>query len=191
MIRQKIPDHKAHLVGLSLSGAVILTLLRRTPDVADHVILSGSSGHLPRWLVTLSLPLFSVLRFMKPASLVRSTLRQQGIPAHYYDLLYEDIVISSTMPFLRQMYTELTTLELPQEVASPLLVCVGEKEPGAASVYGRISLYPLRRYRSAQGVAMPQGSHAWPLQFPEVFADMVRAWVTDRPLPSVLKRLKI
>ncbi len=191
IIRQKIPSQKAHLVGLSLSGAVILTLLRLAPEVADHVILSGSSGRLPRWLVTLSLPLFSTLRFIKPSTLVRSTLRQQGIPDQYYDLLYEDLLIGSRTTFLRQIYAELVKLEPPQNVTGPLLVCVGDKEPGAARLYGAISLRPLRLYPSAQGVAMPQGLHVWPLQFPDVFANMVRGWVTDRPLPSVLKPLKV
>ncbi len=117
-------------MGLSLSGAVILTLLRLMPEVADHVILSGSSGRLPQWLVTMSMPLFPVLRFIKPDTLVRSSLRQQGVPECYYDLLYDDILTGSSTRFLRQVYDGLTRLELPQEIASPLLVCVGEKEPG-------------------------------------------------------------
>ena len=190
IIREKCPNQRAHLVGLSLSGAVIFTLLNLTPEVADHVVVTGSSGRLPRWLVNISLPFLSVMRFMKPATLVRSTLRQNGIPDKYSDLLCEDLIIGSRMPFLHQMYSELTTLEFPPDVPSPLLVCVGQKEPGAARLYGQISLGPLRRYRSAQGVAMPGGHHAWPLQFPEHFAHTVRAWVMDQPLPAVLRRLK-
>ena len=187
LIREKCPRHRAHLVGLSLGGAVILTLLRLTPELADHVILTGSSGRLPRWLVGMSMPLFSILKLMKPATLVRNTLRQQGIPDRHYDLLYDDLISSSRIPFLRRMFTELTTLEMPREVSAQLLVCVGEKDPGGSRLYGGLSLKPLRQYPSARGVVMPRGTHAWPLQFPDVFAEMVRAWVTDRPLPSVLR----
>jgi hypothetical protein len=39
---------------------------------------------------------------------------------------------------------------------------------------------------SARGIVAPNGSHAWCLQFPDLFADTVRAWVTDNPLPSIL-----
>ncbi len=191
IIREKTPDQKAHIVGLSLSGAVVLTLLRLDPVVADHVVLTGSSGRLSKWLVQMSLPLFGIIRFMKPETLVRSTLRQQSIPEKYYNDLYEDIRNSSTVKFLRPVYDELTKLEMPEEISCPLLVCAGEKEPGAAKLYGQISLYPLRKYPSARGVIMPNGGHVWALQFPDVFAQMVRAWVTDRPLPSVLKPLKV
>lgn len=190
VIRSLVPGQKAHLVGWSLGGAVLLRLLHLAPEVVDHVILTGSSGRLPRWLVEMSLPLFTFLRFMKPETLVQSTLRQHGIPAQYRDLLHDDILISNNIEFMRQVYAELTKFEMPQNVSNPLLVCVGETEPGAAKLYGAMSLIPLRRYASARGVAMPKGKHAWPLQFPDVFAEMVRAWVTDRPLPAVLRPLQ-
>jgi hypothetical protein len=77
-----------------------------------------------------------------------------------------------------------------EEIKNPLLVCVGEKEPGASRLSGAISLRPLRRYPSTRGMATPHGDHVWALQFPDVFADMVRAWVTDCPLRANLKPLK-
>jgi pimeloyl-ACP methyl ester carboxylesterase len=172
-----------------LGGAVILTLLRLYPEVADHVILTGSSGRLPKWLVEISLPLFGMLGFMKPDTLVRSTLRQQDIPEKYFADLYDDILAASTPKFLKPIYSELTKLEMPGAISCPLLVCVGEKEPGAAKLYGQISLRPLKKYPSAHGVVMPNGGHVWALQFPDTFAQMVRAWVTDDPLPSQLRSL--
>ncbi len=190
LIREKTPNGKAHIVGLSLSGAVILTLLRLYPEVVDHVILTGSSGRLSKWLVQMSLPLFGTVRFIKPETLVHSTLKQQDIPEKYYADLYEDILNSSTPQFLKPIYSELTKLEMPEDVLCPLLVCVGEKEPGAAKIYGQISLRPLKKYPLARGVVMPNGGHVWALQFPEVFAQMVRAWVTDHPLPTILRPLK-
>jgi len=191
LIRDKTRNGKAHLVGHSLSGAVILTLLRLYPQVADHVILTGSSGRLPKLLVQISLPLFGILRFIKPETVVRSTLKQQAIPEKYYSDFYEDILTSSTPQFLRPIYSELTKLEMPEKISSPLLICVGEKEPGAAKLYGQISLRPLKKYPSARGVVMPNGSHVWALQFPDIFAQMVRAWITDHPLPSILRPIKL
>ena len=70
LIRERTPNGKAHLVGLSLSGAVILTLLRLHPEVADHVILTGSSGRLSTWLVQVSLPFYGLL----PVSYTHLTL---------------------------------------------------------------------------------------------------------------------
>jgi pimeloyl-ACP methyl ester carboxylesterase len=187
IIREKTPHARAHVVGLSLGGAVVLTLLRLHPEVADHVILTGSSGRLPNWLVQISLPMYGMLRFMKPETLVRSTMKQQHIPEEYYADFYEDLLSTSTPEALRPIYSELTKLELPATISSPLLVCAGEKEPGASKLYGQIALRPLKKYPSARGVLMPGGAHVWGLQYPDVFAEMVRAWVTDKPLPQVLK----
>jgi len=190
IIRQKTPHGKAHIVSLSLGGAVALTLMRLEPVVADHLILSGCSGRLAKWLVQMSLPMFGILKWMKPETIVRSTMKQHLIPDEYYDLLHDDILASNQIEFLKPIYTELTGFTAPEKVTSPLLVCVGEKEPGAAKLYGEIALQPLKKYPAAHGVAMPGGGHAWALQFPEVFAQMVRAWVTDSPLPDVLKVVK-
>lgn len=188
VIRHKVPGGKAHLVGLSWGGAVILTMLRKTPEVVETAILSGSSGRMPRGLVQASLPTLAFLRFFKPETLARLTMKQQGIPDQYYDLLHDDLLDSSRAEFMRQLYLGLAELILPQEVACPLLVCAGEKDPGASRWYGAVSLRPLR-YASAQGVLMPKAGHVWPLQAPDVFAEMVRAWVTGSSLPAVLKKL--
>ncbi len=189
VIRQKVPGGKVHLVGLSWGGAVTLTLLRATPEVAISAILSGSSGRIPRWLVRASVPTLVTLRFFKPETLVRLTMKQQAIPERYYDLLRDDLIHSSRADFMKQVYWELAELTPPQEVSCPLLVCSGEKDTGVSKLYGAISLRSLR-YASAQGALMPGLGHAWSLQAPDVFAEMVRAWVTGKPLPDVLKRLK-
>ncbi|MBN2002934.1 MAG: alpha/beta hydrolase [Anaerolineae bacterium] len=189
VIRQKIPGGQAHLVGLSWGGAVILTILRTAPEVATSAILSGSSGRMPRWSVRASLPTLALLRFFKPETLAKLTMKQQGIPDQYDELLHDDLLDSSQAAFMKQLYLGLADLNPPQEVTCPLLVCSGEKDPGVSKWYGAVSLRPLR-YASAQSVLMPGAGHAWPLQVPDVFAEMVRAWVTRKPLPVVFKRLK-
>ena len=100
---------------------------RLEPGVADHVILTGSSGRLQKWLVKVSLPFYGMLRFMKPETLVRTSLKQQSIPDQYYDTLYEDLLDSSSPEALRPIYDELTRLELPNTISSPLLVCAAPR----------------------------------------------------------------
>ena len=38
-------------------------------------------------------------------------------------------------------------------------------------------------FYSCMAVA-PGAKHAWCLQFPDLFAALLRAWVTDKPLPE-------
>jgi pimeloyl-ACP methyl ester carboxylesterase len=48
LIETRVPAGRAHLVGLSMGGAVTHTLLARRPELLDRVIIDGSGG-LPWW----------------------------------------------------------------------------------------------------------------------------------------------
>jgi pimeloyl-ACP methyl ester carboxylesterase len=183
IIRLLLPNKTVHVVGLSLGGAVALTLLQIAPELVDHVIVTGSSGRLSRLTSAFAKSMLWLLRFYTPEKLVQATLRQQGIPAQYHALLHDDLLKGSNAKFMRHLISELVTLELPQRINVPLLICVGEKENYIAKGIARDL---LERYPSASGIVAPNGSHAWCLQFPDLFADTVRAWVTDNPLPSIL-----
>lgn len=185
IIRRKTPGKKVHLVALSLGGPVALTLLRTAPELIDHVILSGSSGHFPRWLAELGKSTLWMLRLYKRDYLVKETIKQQGVPEQYTELMREDLYQGISLAFMRHFMTELALWELPQCVDSPLMVVVGEKEMKAA--FG-ISRGYLKRYPGACGTIAAQMGHAWCLQSPELFAAMVRAWVTNQPLPAGLEK---
>ena len=53
LIQERIPNGRAHLVGLSVGGAVGLELLRTQPAVVHRAILSGTTPKLGRGLATL------------------------------------------------------------------------------------------------------------------------------------------
>jgi pimeloyl-ACP methyl ester carboxylesterase len=186
IIKQRLPNKRVHVVGLSLGGAVALTLLQIAPEPIDHVIVTGSSGRLSRLTSTFAKSMLWILRFYMPEKLVQATLRQQGIPAQYHVLLHDDLLKASNAKFMHHLISELGTLELPQRIKVPMLVCVGERENYITKGIARDL---LKRYPLARGIVAPNGSHAWCLQFPDLFADMVCAWVTDNPLPSALKPL--
>jgi pimeloyl-ACP methyl ester carboxylesterase len=89
---------------------------------------------------------------------------------------------------LRHVYESLATFDPPKSIQHPLLICVGEREPSEMGIGAlKIARNYLRLYPSAHGVIMPGARHAWLLQFPDVFAETVRAWVTGQPLPEILK----
>ncbi len=55
MIRLRVPGRKAHLVGLSLGGAVVLNIARLEPDVAGRMLVTGPSARLSKFLGKFSL----------------------------------------------------------------------------------------------------------------------------------------
>ncbi len=186
VIHQKVPGRKVHLVALSLGGPVALTLLRLAPELFEAVILSGSSGHFSRWLAELGKSTIWMYKLYKPDYLVKETLKQQGIPEQYASLMRADLYQGISPVFMRHYMTELGCWELPQRVDSPLLVVVGEKEMRASR---GISRDYLKRYPGARGVIAKGMNHAWCLQSPDLFAAMVRAWVTGQPLPPELEKM--
>ncbi|MHB1417817.1 MAG: alpha/beta fold hydrolase [Chloroflexota bacterium] len=185
VVRRRATGGRAHVVGLSLGGAVAQALMLAAPDVVDHVILSGTSTRLSRVLIALQALNVPVLRFTSPERRVALLARSFQIPPQYLDLLREDMARFTAAAFGRvnRSYGE---IEVPRRTESPTLVLVGEKETGIAkSAARRLS----REIPGARGAMVAGVGHVWNLQAPDLFAVTVRAWIADRPLPPELRPL--
>jgi len=187
VIRLHVPDRKVHLVGLSLGGAVVLNIARLDPEVAASMMVTGTSAGISQFLGMLSLGSLWMLKFYKPEDLAQKSAKQWGIPDAYLPLFLEDIAHASSVDFNRALIKNLMRQQLPESIASPLLVTVGEKETLPAKQAARkiAGLYP-----SATSRLIPKLGHVWALQDPDLFAATVKAWVNQTPLPSALLPLK-
>ncbi len=184
IIRERVPARRAHVVGLSLGGAAVLTLLRVAPGVVDHAMVSGTAARLGRGMGAFALASLWMLRFYKPESLVNATIKQQGIPDEYRDLVYEDLRTTATEAFNRTTIRAIMSMQLPLDYHGPLLVAAGSKETGPAKAAARKLVASVP---GARGVMVPGRGHVWNLQDPDLFAATVRAWVTDAALPEILE----
>lgn len=183
IIRLRVPNQKAHLVGLSLGGAVVLNIARLSPDVAGRMMVSGTSGQIGKFLGWLSLNTLWMLRLYKPESLAKMSAKRWGIPEIYLPFFIEDLMHSTSVDFNRTLIENLMLQQLPERLPAPLLVTVGEKETIPAKQAARkiAGLYDQATARLVPGL-----DHVWALQDPDLFAATVRAWVSEEPLPSVL-----
>jgi pimeloyl-ACP methyl ester carboxylesterase len=182
LIREKAGG-KAHMVGLSMGGAVAVTLLARMPDVVDHMMISGTAqplGQVLAWMANLNAPF---LKVMSKDQVANAMAKQFGIPPDQREQI-EDIKLLTPDAVLRTT-TVLKEIRVPVDAPNPVLVCVGEKETLPAKNMGRKYVKMLRNVR---GVIAP-GGHVWNLQYADLFAETVRAWVTDSPLPDGLREL--
>lgn len=190
LIRRSTPEGIAHIVGLSFGGVVAQAMMVQAPEVVGHVVLSGTSARLGplllaalRLQVSLSKPL---LTWLSPDQLSALTAIQMGVPRQYRALLGEDmrrVPAEALTRFLTATYAEIVT---PPEPPAPVLVAVGGKETPVARAMARRL---CRAMAGARGVMIPGAGHLWNLQFPDLFAEVVRAWVTDQPLPEGLEPL--
>lgn len=180
LIHAKIPGGQAAVVGLSLGGAVALTLLRTAPEVVSSAMVSGTAAKLGRFVGGLSLAALWLTRGIPLEKQAEMTLQQLALPEAYRELVWEDLVSGASQAYSRAVIQSLMTMDLPAALACPLLVAVGEKEtPPARQAAQKL----LRLYPQAQGIVPPGLHHLWNLENPDLFSDTVRAWVSGKPLP--------
>ncbi len=186
LIRLHVPGRKAHLVGLSLGGAVVLNIARLDPAVTGQMMVTGTAARLGKILGRLSLSTLWMLRLSKPETLAKQSAKQWGIPETYLPLFQEDLLHATSADFNRTLIENLMRQELPECLPAPLLVTVGGKETVPAKQAARKL---TRLYRESVGYMVPGMGHVWALQNPDLFADTVRMWVTQKPVPALLQPL--
>lgn len=168
------PGGRAHVVGLSLGGAVTTHLLARHPDVVTSALVSGvpfgGVGGLTRRLGLVQLRAWDRRWFWVAQS------RAFQLPAEDRDLFVEHGLTVSKDNAVRMM-REVYAGALPPGLSAyrgPLLAVAGSRE----SAWVRRSFPALRRaVVQAQCRLAPGMHHAWNVEDAELFNDVVRAWV--------------
>lgn len=185
-----IEDHceggRAHLVGLSLGGAVALTVMRRRPELLHRVVISGAAAGMGRFVGAVSKWSAAFYRWLDTETIVKLSVKQFRIPDGYVDMLRDDMAVGATEAFARHVADALMSLQLPTDTSVPLLVAVGERETRFAKQSARKIVETVP---GARGVMAPAAGHVWNLEKPELFAHTVRAWCEDKPLPTELRAL--
>ena len=185
LICERVPNGRAHIVGLSIGGAVALRLLCDAPEVIDHVMVSGTSTRINPTLAMLMRVNEPFMRYLSPEQQTHLMLRQFHIPSEYRDLVLEGV--RACKPEANTHFSkELTKMVLPQKVQVPVLVVVGQKETIVAR---HAAQHLCQEIEGARGVMVPSVGHAWNLEAPDLFTRTVRAWITESPLPQELVAL--
>lgn len=190
LITHSAANGRAHLVGLSFGGVVAQAMMVQRPDVVDHVILSGTAAPLSKPVMALfKAQLYlnkPIMRLLRPEQLSALMLFQFGIPGQYRSMLGEEIEKVSPDAMNRFLLATYSQIVTPARANRLLLVAVGQKETWFAKRMARQLHHTIA---GATGVMVPGAGHVWNLQLPALFSEMVRAWVTDRPLPGELRPL--
>lgn len=188
VIRSRANGGRAHVVGLSLGGYVTLTLLDRHPALIDHAVISGvTSSPLPNaGAMLMQMKVMSYV--IKSNLLIRMQAKMLHIPDDSIDA-YTDGMRSMNKDAFLKIGDEVVYYSAPDslaQVAVPTLIVAGsvELQPIKDSVAHLASLMP-----NAQGRIVADVAHGWNGQAPETFNAMLRAWLTDQPLPDDLHTL--
>ena len=187
LIRESTPQQKAHIVGLSIGGAVGLEILRTAPEVVNRAVLSGPTPQLGRILVAITDAINGpLLRLLPRKQLIGMTLKSLNVPDAFRPLMEADLQ-QLTPELYRHINQATGAVLIPTQAVPPTLVVVGEKEPGVSRRHAQ------KLGREAPGVTarlVPGVGHAWNLEAPELFNATVRAWLIEAPLPQPLLELQ-
>lgn len=195
LIEQHAHYSRAHVVGVSLGAQVGAELVARFPERVGRAVLSGTlvrpvpgrNGPFAQLLLALSMR--AALPFRAMPWVVRAAMRRAGIPERYRAEFAADMRRLTPGAFRRVVMRETWGFRLPtawEHASVPTLVVAGEHERAIflESASDLVRGMPHARGAIAQGLG-----HSWNLEDPELFAAMVRAWLTEEPLPPGLAPL--
>ncbi|HEX3043706.1 MAG TPA: alpha/beta hydrolase [Bacillota bacterium] len=185
LIEKKANNGRAHIVGHSLGGKIVVELLSRRPDLVDHAIVASALFR--------SIPLFKLIHrpsvykltaaMMKNESMLAFTVKQFKAPDKYYaDNLIEDFR-KLTADSLYRIYDQLYQYQkLPLGLADikvPTLIVAGEKELGAMkqSVIDIVKELP-----NSKGILVKKADHTYPWAMYESFNNIIKSWISDRKM---------
>jgi pimeloyl-ACP methyl ester carboxylesterase len=121
LIRQSTHTGRAHVVGLSMGGAVAVRMLLDVPEVIDHVIVTGAATRVDPVVASFT----TMMGFLSPDQLAQLIFLQSNIPQHYHHLVREGVRSVKPAAF-RHFSQEVTQIELPHTVHVPMLIPVGQ-----------------------------------------------------------------
>ncbi len=186
IIRSKATGGKAHIVGLSLGGYTALHLLRDHADVVDNMVISG--------VATRTFPNQAMWRFLSKTIMPALLMTRLGssLMAKMMQLpddaaaLYKNDAKRLTRLTIERIYQEIITFNLPPEFGQRphrLLAAAGEHD--VAMIKNGLVDY-LGLLPNVEAVIAPKAHHGWNGEFPQLFTDMIRAWIEEKPLPDAL-----
>jgi len=185
MIRERSGGGPVDLVGLSFGSYVGLLLMLRHPRLVGRAMLSGIHlGSIPNrvrtnLLIGLISPLFSFGWFR--------TRMAGSLQVSAHDILNRADGSANVSPqTLRTVMRLVSDFDLQDELPKidvPTLVIAGAKEQ--ATILDSLLDY-RRSMPDCTARTVPEMGHAWCYQDPALFAETVRAWVGQAPLPHRL-----
>lgn len=185
LIKQKTKEGKAHVVGHSLGGKVIIELLSTNPEVVDHAVVA-SALFRP---VPMGKLLFNKVTYKTTVAMLKNKrmLDWQAGQFNFPDAYYTENFINEskalTVEMLERIYGELYKhLAIPETLknaAAPTLIVAGEMELKAMkqSMHDLLHVMP-----NAKGALVRNVAHQYPWSMHNTFSQLIRGWIENQEI---------
>ncbi|MGB7539790.1 MAG: alpha/beta hydrolase [Anaerolineales bacterium] len=203
LILHRANGGKACVVGLSEGAQIAVQLLATAPDRVEKAVISSAllrpipgmgwigSRALLAWIYRISIPPFKNVDWW-----IRLNMKYAaGIPDEFYSCFKKDFQDMTESEWVNLLAAN-QRFRLPaglEKAAAPTLVIAGRREYAAMkqSVRDLASALPHARggfINLGKNSSMAK-DHSWALTAPGLFAQTVRAWIEEKPLPTEIESL--
>lgn len=177
---------RSHVVGLSLGAYINLALMEKYSERLERVILSGvTAGPMPnRSLLKPQLWLMSKL--LKKRRYAEMQMRSYHLPPVQEKEAVENMLAMSIDAYqtIWEEAVEFSVQSDLYQINIPTLITAGGTESNiileAIEILSEI-------LPSAEGRVAPGHGHGWNIEDPDLFNEMMRAWLCDTSLPDKLE----
>ncbi|RVX68662.1 hypothetical protein B0A52_07089 [Exophiala mesophila] len=188
LIREHAHGGRAHVVGLSMGGFTALELGKSHPEVVQSLWVTGAAP-FEGWFIWMAqhsgfvYHTINVLVNWIPtwANLKISAWSGLQVPPELVDAQRKNLARDT----VRDVYTSIlnmTSEEIEKISVRTLTVAGGRQDQfDATTKMGQVLKV---QNPASKAVVVKDAMHAWNLQFPELFAKGVRAWIEEAPLPA-------
>jgi pimeloyl-ACP methyl ester carboxylesterase len=187
IIKNHAHNGKAHLVGISLGAQIIVQLLSTAPEIVDHVLISGTLVRnfepSETFLNLLDNLIETYLPDKNKTIRIMSYVRSYNIPKNLRSKFKEstyiiepdslNMILKETMLFVMPEYIN--------DVNVPVLVMVGQKD---YVIIKESAVDLLNALPNSKGAIALKVGHLWNIENPELFNNVLRAWISDEDLPD-------
>ena len=185
LINEKKNGREVNIVGFSIGAQITLEILSLAPNLVNRAIIN-SALVIPMKITNLFIaPLIRLTTpLIKNKAFSKIQAKQLYIDDLYFGRYYQDS-IKMKSGILIDMLQENLSYSLPGiliETTTRILVTVGERERG---VMRKSAIKIAEYYPTASLVFIPEVGHGFSFAQPELFNQLVKEWLTNRPLTTI------